>query len=69
MLIGDVGLATRSMCRNRSGRPSSMVRNAPPAYALPAAASLAVRASDRRPVACATAPTIARAPDSSPRKR
>ena len=30
MLIGEVGFATRSMCRNRSGRPSSMVRNAPP---------------------------------------
>ena len=35
MLIGDVGLATRSMFRNRSGRPSSAVRNAPP----PAAAA------------------------------
>ena len=30
MLIGEVGLATRSMFRNRSGRPSSAVRNAAP---------------------------------------
>ena len=30
MLIGEVGLATRSMCRNRSGRPSSAIRKALP---------------------------------------
>jgi hypothetical protein len=31
MLMGEDGLATLSMCRNRSGRPSSAVRNPAPA--------------------------------------
>ena len=50
MLIGDVGLTTRSMFRNRSGRPSSAVRNAAPPAAAAAATSRPALASAWRPV-------------------
>lgn len=69
MLIGDVGLATRSMLRNRSGRPSSLTRNPVPAAAAATETSRPVRASDSRPLAVANAASTAAAPDSSPRNR
>lgn len=69
MLIGEVGLATRSMLRNRSGRPSSATRNPVPAAAAAAETSRPARASDGRPLAVAAAPSTAAAPDSSPRNR
>jgi hypothetical protein len=69
MLIGEVGLATRSMFTKRSGLPSSAVRNAAPPAALAAASSRPARRSAGRPVAAASAPSTAHAPDSSPRNR
>ena len=69
MLIGEVGLATRSMCRNRSGRPSSAMRNPVPPMAAAAAVTRPARASPRRPVAAAAAPMTADAPDRPPRYR
>jgi hypothetical protein len=69
MLIGEVGLATRSMLRNRSGRPSSLIRNPVPAVAAAAEMRRPARASDGRPVAAANAASTAAAPDSSPRNR
>lgn len=69
MLIGEVGLATRSMLANRSGRPSSAVRNAAPPAALAAASSRPARRSAGRLVAAASAPSTAHAPDSSPQNR
>jgi hypothetical protein len=69
MLIGDVGLATRSMFKKRSGRPSSLTRKPVPAAAAAADTTRPARASDGRPLAVANAASTAVAPDSSPRNR
>src|SRR3954471_19259756 len=44
---GDVGLIARSMCRNRSGRPRSWMRNPTEAMEPPPATSRATRVSPR----------------------
>src|SRR5437763_6786532 len=45
MFIGELGLTTRSMFRNRPGRPRSLIRSAGLAVSAPAAISVADRAS------------------------
>jgi hypothetical protein len=65
----DVGLITRSMCRNRSGRPRSCTRNTTEAIDPPPATSRDTRVNAGRPLRSAIAPRIADVPAAPPRKR
>lgn len=69
MLIGDVGLMTRSMLTNRSGRPRSCTSAAKDTPTAVVAVALATRASVRRPVRCAPAASADDAPAKPPKKR
>ena len=68
-LIGEVGLATRSMFRNRSGRPRSCTRAAPDSAIAPAAPTFEARASSWWPTACANPASTEEAPASPPKNR
>ncbi len=69
MLIGEVGLITRSMFRKRSGRPRSATRATPDSPMAPAAATFDARASLWSPPACANPASTEEAPASPPRNR
>ena len=70
MLIGEVGLKTRSMFRKRSGRPRSWTSAASETAIAPAARSLRrARASRGRPLSSAPAARIEDAPASPPANR
>ena len=68
-LIGEVTLATRSMFRNRSGRPRSATSAAPDSPIAPTAHTFDARASSLRPVACANPASTDEAPRSPPKNR
>src|SRR3954469_6535468 len=68
-LIGDVGLATRSMLANRSGRPRSATRQPAPAVTAAAATTRAGRTRATAPAASAAAASVDDAPASPPRNR
>ena len=65
----DVGLITRSMCRNRSGRPRSCTRKPTEAIDPPPATNRATRVSAGRPLTSAIAASTADVPDAPPRNR
>jgi hypothetical protein len=66
---GDVGLNTRSMCRNRSGRPRSWIRNPTDAIAPLPAVIRATLVSAGRPLRSAIAPSTDDVPAAPPRNR
>src|SRR3954469_11375514 len=66
---GEVGLNTRSMCRNRIGRPRSTISTPPDATAPPAAVKCAAFASPGRRVNSPSAPITDDVPAMPPRKR
>src|ERR1700733_10452962 len=68
-LIGELGLNTRSMCRNRSGRPRSCTRATADRLIAPSAPTLATRASSPYPDTSAPAASTDEAPARPPRNR
>src|SRR5690348_17753810 len=68
-LIGEVGLNTRSMFRNRSGRPRSLTSSSGLTFTAAAATSEEVRARERLPAIRAASDRLADAPARPPVNR